>query len=139
MTTLQSGDRRKKIQLDDRRQKADSDDRRKSYRMKGRRESILIHPNGISKIQDISLGGLSFHCHQDEVFPLQWPIEIIYAGTPIYMTGMPVRLVRERMDEVVSIMSTPTKEVAVEFLDIDEENRSLLNSMLAHLQKGSTN
>lgn len=139
MTTLQSSDRRKTVQSGDRRKAEEPDDRRKSFRMKGRKESILIHPNGINKIQDISLGGLSFHCPQDEFFPLQWPIEIVFAGTPIYMTGIPVRLVRERMDEVVSIISTPTKEVGVEFLDIDEENSILLNSMLSYLQEESSN
>ncbi len=113
-------------------------DRRKSVRLKGRKESILIHPSGIRQIQDISLGGLSFHCPQDEFLPVQWPIEIIFAGTLLYMTEVPVRLVRERMDEVAGLAALPTKEIGVEFLDINEENRILLNRMLTFLQEDST-
>ena len=110
-----------------------SEDRRKSSRMKGRKEAILIHPNGMG------LGGLSFHCPLDEFFPVQWPIEIIFAGTLLYMKGMPVRLIRERMDEVVSIMSTPTKEVGVEFLNLDEEKLIVIRRMIAYLREGPTN
>jgi hypothetical protein len=115
-----------------------SNDRRKSVRLKGRKESILIHPSGIRQIRDISLGGLSFHCPQDEFLPVQWPIEIIFAGTLLYMTEVPVRLVRERLDEVVGLTALPTKEIGVEFLDINEENRILLNRMLSFLQEDST-
>lgn len=115
-----------------------SNDRRKSVRLKGRKQSILIHPNGIRQIQDISLGGLSFHCPQDEFLPVQWPIEIIFAGTLLYMSEVPVRLVRERKDEAAGLTALPSKEIGVEFIDINEENRILLNRMLTFLQEDST-
>jgi hypothetical protein len=107
-------------------------DRRRSLRLKGRKEAILITPNGMHGIRDISEGGLSFHCGEDEFFPLQWPIEIIYAGTALYMKAVPVRLIREEFDEVDTVISSPTKEVAVEFLDLDDQNRVLLDELLKY-------
>ncbi len=107
-------------------------DRRRSLRLKGRKEAILITPNGMHGIRDISKDGLSFHCREDEFFPVQWPIEIIYAGTALYMKAVPVRLVREEFDEVDTVISSPTKEIAVEFLDLDEHNRVLLDELLKY-------
>lgn len=115
-----------------------ANDRRKSVRLKGRKESILIHPSGIRQIRDISLGGLSFYCPQDEFLPVQWPVEIIFAGTLLYMTEVPVRMVRERLEDVAGRTALPTKEIGVEFLDINEQNRILLKRMLTFLEEDST-
>jgi hypothetical protein len=117
---------------------AENSDRRKSRRLKGRKEAILITPNGMHGIRDISEGGLSFHCGEDEFFPLQWPVEIIYAGTVLYMKAVPVRLVREEFEEVDTVISVPTKEVAVEFLDLDEQNRVLLDKLLQYHTSSTT-
>ena len=114
-------------------------ERRKSNRLKGQKEAILIHQNGIHHIQDISLNGLSFRCPQDEFFAPQWPIEILFAGTSLYMIGVSVRLVHERMDEVISFISTPTKEIGVEFLNLDDENRTLLGKLLEYLEENTVN
>jgi hypothetical protein len=110
-----------------------SEERRKSVRINGRKEAILIHPNGIDQIGDISLGGLSFHCSREEFFADQWPVDIIFAGTPLYIPGVSVRLVGEQQDNVLNFLTLPTKKVAVEFLELDEQNRFLLTKLISYL------
>jgi hypothetical protein len=48
------------------------------------------------------------------------------------MKAVPVRLIREEFDEVDTVISSPTKEVAVEFLDLDDQNRVLLDELLKY-------
>lgn len=107
-------------------------DRRKNIRLKGRKETFLVNPNGIHRILDISPGGLAFQCSADDFFPSQWPVEIIFAGTTIHLRGVPVRFVQERVNDVASFISAPTKDVGVEFLDLDEQTRSSLQELLAY-------
>lgn len=52
-------------------QEPDFRDRRKSVRLNGRKEAILVNPNGIHHILNISSRGLAFSCPQDELFPTQ--------------------------------------------------------------------
>lgn len=111
-----------------------SDERRKSIRLKGHKRAILIQPNGMHHIRDISFGGLSFLCSRDEVFSPQWPIEIIIAESLLGVIGVSVRLVRERVYGVGSV-STPSKEVGVEYLALDENNRTLLARLLSYLRQ----
>lgn len=106
-------------------------ERRKSPRLKGRKEAILVTPNGIHHISDISAGGLSFECSAEIFFPGQWTAEIIYAGTPIYLQDITVRLVQERIHDSDVFFQIPTKDVGVQFVDIDEESTSALNKLLA--------
>lgn len=115
------------------------DERRKCVRHKGQKEAIVIHPNGIHHILDISLKGLSFRCPEDEIFAPQWPIEIVFAGTSLYMIGVSVRLVHEKLDDMVSFISTPTKEIGVEFVNLDEENLAMLKKLLAYLEENTIN
>jgi len=117
-------------------QKMPDIERRKSTRLKGQKELFLVHPNGIDYIGDISSGGLSFHCSQEEFFPENWPAKIVYAGTTLYITGLSVRLICEQQDEVINFLTTPTKKVAVEFLDMNEQNLGLLAELFSYLQDG---
>ena len=110
-------------------------ERRKSVRLKGHKQAILIQPNGMHHIRNISLGGLSFLCPRDETFSGQWSIEIIIAGSLLCVIGVSVRLVREQMDNVVSSISVPIKEVGVEYLALDDNNRPLLARLLSYLQQ----
>ncbi|MDK9709369.1 MAG: PilZ domain-containing protein [Desulforhopalus sp.] len=112
-------------------------DRRRSTRLKGQKEMFLVHPNGIAFIGDISCGGLCFHCSQEEFFPENWPVEIVCAGTTLYITGLYVRLVCEQQDEVINFLTVPTKKVSVEFLDVNEQNRSLLTRLFSYLEDGA--
>lgn len=116
-----------------------SDERRRSVRLKGRKEAILIQPNGVHHILDLSLTGLSFRCIEDEVLAPELPIDILFAGTPLYMTGVTVRLVHENMNDMISFISTPTKEIGVEFIDLDEKNLGLLNRLISYLAEDTTN
>lgn len=111
-------------------------DRRKSARLKGQKGMFLVHPNGIDYIRDISRGGLSFHCSQEEFFPENWPVEIVCAGTTLYITGLYVRMICEQQDEVINFLTMPTKKVAVEFLDMDEQNLGLLARLFSYLEDG---
>ena len=114
-------------------------EQRKNARLSGRKEAIVIHPHGICNIKDISLSGLSFQCTHDHYFPSRWQIEILFAGTPLYIKKVPVRLVREKMNDVISFISTPTKEVGVEFLEVDAEKSILLSKVLSCLQGSPAN
>lgn len=107
-------------------------DRRRNIRLKGRREAILVNPNGMHRILDISPDGLSFQCSANDFYPPQWPVEIVFAGTALYLKEVPVRFVQERINDVASIISTPTKDVGVEFLDLDEQTRTSLQELLAY-------
>lgn len=107
-------------------------ERRKSIRLKGRKEAILITPNGMHNINDISEAGLSFRCSEEDFFPQQWPIEIIYAGTPLYMRGINVRFVREDYKDCDTLITRPTKEVGVEFVDMDDKSKQLLDRLLSY-------
>lgn len=107
-------------------------DRRQSKRLKGMREAILVTPNGMHHICDISSRGLSFHCALEDFFPVHLPIEIILAGTSLYIKDLPVRLVREQVNEAPSFLSTPTKNVGVEFLDLDNNSKELLQELLTY-------
>lgn len=111
-----------------------SDERRKCVRLKGHKRAILIQPNGMHHIRDISFGGLSFRCPRDEVFSAQWPVEIIIAGSLLDAIDVSVRLVREQVNGVGSI-SIPSKEVGVEYLALDENNRTLLARLLSYLRQ----
>lgn len=113
-------------------------DRRKNIRLKGRREAILITPNGVHHIRDISAGGLCFVCDDDDFFPDQLPVEIIYAGTPLYIRGVSVRLVREVLGEAATFISTPTKEIGVAFVEMDARNRRLLDDLIAYHSSAAT-
>ena len=115
-----------------------SEERRKCARIKGRKESILIHPNGIDYIGDISAGGLSFHCSHEEFFADQWPVDIIFAGTPLYIPKVSVRLVSEEQDNVLNFLTSPTKKVGVEFLDLDDQTSYLLTKLISFLDEGLT-
>jgi hypothetical protein len=115
-----------------------SDERRKSVRLKGHKAAILIQPNGMHHIRDISLGGLSFRCPRDVTFSGQWPIEIIIAGSLLCVIGVSVRLVREQVDILAGSISSPSKEVGVEYLALDENNRPLLARLLSYLQQTTT-
>ena len=99
--------------------KMPSIDRRKSTRLKGQKGMFLAPPHGIDYIGNISSVGLSFHCSQEEFFPENWPVEIVYAGTTLYITGLYVRLIREQQDEVINFLTMPTKKVAAEFLEMN--------------------
>ncbi|EKD37555.1 MAG: hypothetical protein ACD_75C01090G0003 [uncultured bacterium] len=109
-------------------------ERRKCVRLKGHKRAILIQPNGMHHIRDISFAGLSFRCPRDEVFSAQWPIEIIIAGSLLGVIGVSVRLVREQFYGAGSV-STPGKEVGVEYLALNENNRTLLARLLSYLRQ----
>jgi hypothetical protein len=83
-------------------------------------------------IADISKGGLSFHCAVDVFFPVQWPIEIIYTGTLLYMKGVQVQLVREELEEPETFITPPTKAIAVSFLELDSRNQQMLEELLSY-------
>ena len=108
-------------------------DRRKSKRLNGRKETILIHPNGIDQICDISMDGLSFCSAHRNFFADQWPVDIIFAGTSLYITGISVRLVCELQDDVRSSRRSPTRKVGVEFLNLDDSDRFLLTQLISFL------
>ena len=116
-----------------------SKERRRTIRFKGRKEAILIHPNGINHIGDISFGGLCFHCSQEEFFPEHWPVEIVYAGTPLYITGLSVRLVDEQLDEIMNFLAVPTKKIGVEFVAMNDRNQALLTTLFGYLDEGKAN
>lgn len=105
-------------------------DRRRSTRFKGRREAILLTPLGPHHIRDISASGLCFNCDDHSFFPLQWPVEIVYAGTPLYMRGVSVRRVREKLGDDGSFIVAPTKEIAVEFVEMDTPNQQMLKQLI---------
>ncbi len=107
-------------------------DRRRHIRLKSLEYEFLGTPNGIRQIHDISSGGLSFKCTTDEVFPPQWSADIISAGTPIYMKEVPVKFVQERNDALSGIISAPTKNVVVKFVNLDEQTISSLLKLLSY-------
>lgn len=115
---------------------SDSSDRRKNKRLKGRKEAILVTPNGLHSIFDISAGGLAFKCGPNEKFPAQWPIEIIFAGTTIYLKEVPVRLVREEISEDGPSDSNSSKKIGVEFMELDMHNQVLLEKLLSYHTEG---
>lgn len=115
--------------------KTSSDERRKCVRLKGHKKALLIQPNGMYQIRDISLGGLSFYCPRDVVFAPQWPIEIMIVGTLVCAIRVSVRLVREQTENVLASVSTPSKEVGVEYLALDDDNRPLLARLLSYLKQ----
>ncbi len=115
-----------------------SEERRKSVRIKGRKEAILMHPNGISRIGDISIGGLSFQCSHEEYFTDRWPVDIVFAGTSLYITGVYVRLVGEQQSNELNFLTTPTKKVGVEFQGLDDQHQFLLSKLISYLDEGST-
>lgn len=110
-------------------------DRRKNLRFKCHKKVILIQPGGIHRIRDIGFGGLSFRCPRDMTFSAQWFMEIMIAGSLLRVIRVPVRLVREQTDTIVSPVITPCKEVGVEYLALDENNRPLLARLLSYLQQ----
>ncbi|WP_136806807.1 PilZ domain-containing protein [Desulfosediminicola flagellatus] len=110
-------------------------ERRNSERLKGRKEAILITPNGMHNIRDISKSGLSFKCSEEDFFPSQWPVEIIYAGTPLYIKAIKVRMVRENFVETDTLIANSSKEIGVEFVDMDESGKLLLHELLAYHSK----
>lgn len=115
---------------------SDSNDRRKNKRLKGRKEAILVTPNGMHHIDDISVGGLAFQCSANDTFPSQWPVEIIFAGTTLYLKNVPVRLIREEVSEDQSYISDATKKVGVEFMELDMHNQVLLQKLLTYHTEG---
>jgi hypothetical protein len=116
---------------------SDFQDRRKNGRIKGRKEAILVTPNGMHSIQDISAGGLSFFCDESEILPAQLPIEIIFAGTPLYMKDIPVRLVREEISDDGDSGSHSVKKIGIEFLELDVHNALLLEKLFKYLTEGN--
>ena len=112
-----------------------SSERRKCVRLKGHKRAILIQPNGMHHIRDISFAGLSFRCPRDEVFSGQWPIEIIVAGSLLDVIGVSVRLVREKVDNGICTVFPPSKEIGVEYLDLDENSRTLMARLLSYLRQ----
>ena len=111
-------------------------ERRKSERIKGKREAILVNPNGMHTIRDISKSGLRFSCSETDFFPGQWPIEIVYAGTSLYLRGVQVRFIREEIMDGDTLISNPTKEVGVEFINLDDKSSKLLEQLLALHTRG---
>lgn len=110
-------------------------DRRKNVRYAGHRNVILLQPSGIHQIRDISFGGLSFRCPPEVVLAAQWPLEIMVAGSLLRVIRLPVRLVRELVDDSAGPALSPGKEVGVEFLAFDRKNRPLLARLFSYLQQ----
>ena len=110
-------------------------DRRRDVRHPAHKKVIIIQPSGIHYLRDISLGGLSFRCPLDVVFPSQWTVEIMVAGSLLRVIRVPVRLVHEQRDRAVSPILTPGKEVGVEYLNLESNNRPLLARLLSYLQQ----
>ena len=111
-------------------------DRRRNVRYQCHKKVLLIQPSGIHNIRDISFGGLSFCCPRDMIFTDQWPLEIMIAGSLLRVIRVPVRLVREQTDSVVSpVLSPGGKAVGVEYLALEENNRPLLARLISYLQQ----
>lgn len=110
-------------------------DRRRNVRYQCHKKVFLIQPSGIHHIRDISFGGLSFRCPRDEIFTAQWPIEIMIAGSLLRVIRVPVRLIREQTDSVVSPVLSPGKEVGVEYLALEKNNRPLMARLISYLQQ----
>ena len=107
-------------------------ERRRSSRLRGHREAILLTPQGPHPIRDISTEGLCFECGNNDFFPSQLPVAIIYAGTSLYMQGISVRLVREKLEEANSFITMPSKKVGVEFLEMDGSCRQQLSDLIRY-------
>lgn len=105
-------------------------ERRKTTRAKSMKEAFLVDPNGIHQILDISKNGLSFKCMADDFFPLHWTVDIIIAGSQIYLEKITVEFVQEKNDYLPSFLSKPTKKVGVKFLAPNEQTISSLVELL---------
>ena len=110
-------------------------DRRRNVRYHCHKKVLLIQPSGIHHIRDISFGGLSFCCPRDVIFTAQWPLEIMIAGSLLRVIRVPVRLVREHTNRVVRPVLSPVKEVGVEYLALEENNRPLMARLISYLQQ----
>ncbi len=107
-------------------------ERRESVRLKGRKEAIIITPNGMHNILDISKNGLSFECSGEEYFSTRWPVGIVYAGTDLYMKEITVQMVREKFIVPETLIAQSSKEIGVKFVDMDDSCKLILNKLLAY-------
>jgi len=107
-------------------------ERRRSSRLQGHQEAIILTPHGPHFIRDISTKGLCFECDNNDFFPSQLPVAIVYAGTSIYMQGVSVRLVREKLEEANSFITMASKKIGVEFLEMDAACQQQLSELISY-------
>lgn len=107
-------------------------ERRRSSRLRGHREAILLTPKGPHPIRDISPEGLCFECDNNDFFPSHLPVALVYAGTSLYIQGVSVRLVREKLEEANSFITMPSKKIGVEFLEMDASCRQQLSELISY-------
>jgi hypothetical protein len=109
-------------------------DRRRDDRFQVHGQVIVLQPSGIHRLRNISLGGLSFDCPRDVALAAVWPLDIMVTGSLLRVIRVRVRMVRERPGFTDPLLA-PGKEVGVEYLDLDPQNRPLLNRLLVYLQQ----
>lgn len=94
-------------------------------------EAIVVTPENIGQLVDISTVGLSFKSLDRVDLPTKWLLDIIIPANNFHLEQLPVELVWKKLDDQPSFLSMPTENVGVRFDDLHQSQRAMLDYLFS--------
>jgi len=105
-------------------------EQRKSKRFKIP-DAIVITPDNVCQLVNISTGGLSFKCFLEVDLPAKCTVDIMVAGSDFHIEQLPVELIWKTLDDHSSYLSIPEEKVGVKFGHLDQSQGAKLEYLLS--------
>jgi hypothetical protein len=96
-------------------------------------ESIVINPDNVCQLINISTGGLSFKCSRVVELPTKWSLDIIIAGSYFRIKQFPVELLWKKLDDDPRCLSMPAENVGVKFDELNQSQEAMLEYLFSQL------
>jgi hypothetical protein len=109
-------------------------ERRAFSRFSAPEEAIVVDGGNIFRLLDVSKGGLSFRCLQEETLPKKLSVTIFYSDFSFRLKNVPIELRWEKADEFPSFTASPTKEVGLRFYGLDEYLKGKIDIFLTDIK-----
>ena len=91
--------------------------------------TVIITPDGVSQVIDISSGGVSFRCRCEQRLSARWKVDIV-GKTGIHLQEFPVEKVWESVEDKKGYAPIFTTTVGVKFKNLSPKQLSVLYQLL---------
>lgn len=96
-------------------------------------EAIIINPDNVGQLVNISSVGLSYKSIDRVNLPEKWFLDIIIPGYDFYVTQLPVELVWKNQNNHPSFLSMPTENVGVRFGELHQSPGAMLDHLFSQI------
>ncbi len=96
-------------------------------------DAVVVTPENVCQLVNISCGGLLFKCFHAVELPLKWTLDIIVAGSNFHLKDLPVQLVWQKSDTPPGSQAIPSENVAVKFEGLAQDQASKLDSLISRI------